>query len=185
MTATASRSPGRSGSPGPSIHTTTTPAYWLARLANYGAGSDTLNSLTVDADGTVTVATTLSVLGDRLPKMVTQLYRGDVKMVRNEKWTRAEGGQVRGQISTAAEGAPLSVRTEALLVPVPEGSRLTYTTTVQVRLPLVGGKIESHIASKVPEQIAGTHRFTMAWITEVASQERCKSSDIDSAHLRL
>ena len=142
--------------------------YWLARLANYRAGTDTLNSLTVDAEGTVTVATMLSVLGDRLPRMVTQLYRGDVKMVRNEKWTRVEGGQVRGQISTAAEGAPLSVRTEALLVPVPEGSRLTYTTTVHVRLPLVGGKIESHIASKVPEQIAGTHRFTMAWITENA-----------------
>ena len=33
--------------------------YWLARLADYGAGTDTLNSLTVDAEGAVTVVTTL------------------------------------------------------------------------------------------------------------------------------
>lgn len=142
--------------------------YWLARLANYGAGTDTLNSLIVDADGTVTVATTFSVFGDRLPKVVTQLYRGDVKMVRDEKWTPAQGGRMRGEISTTAPGTPLSVLTEALLEPVQDGSRLNYITTVEVRLPMVGGKIERHIGNKVPEQIAATHRFTMAWITENA-----------------
>ena len=60
------------------------------------------------------------------------------------------------------------MRTEALVVPLPEGSRVTYTTMVHVRLPLVGAKIEHHIASKVPEQIAETHRFTMAWISKSA-----------------
>ena len=48
------------------------------------------------------------------------------------------------------------------------GSRLNYITTVEVRLAMVGGRIERHIGSKVPEQIAATHRFTMAWITENA-----------------
>lgn len=140
--------------------------YWLARMAAYGAGTDTLDSLIVDPDGTVKVATTLSVFGERLPAMVTQLYRGDVQMVRTEAWSRLDGGRVHGQISTTAHRAPLSVRTEALLVPLPEGSGLAYTTTVHVRVPVLGAKIENHIASKVPEQIADTHRFTMAWITE-------------------
>lgn len=52
----------------------------------------------------MTVATTLSVLGDRLPTMVTQVYRGDVQMVRTERWSRVDGGRVRGQISTVAHG---------------------------------------------------------------------------------
>ncbi|MGE5697494.1 MAG: DUF2505 domain-containing protein [Candidatus Sericytochromatia bacterium] len=142
--------------------------YWLARMAAYGAGTDTLDSLIVDPDGSVTVATTLSVFGDRLPAMVTQVYRGDVKMVRTETWSRAGDGGVRGQISTVAHGAPLSVLTEALLVPVPEGSMATYTTMVHVRVPVLGAKIEKHIASKVPEQIAERHRFTVAWISENA-----------------
>jgi Protein of unknown function (DUF2505) len=138
--------------------------YWLARLGQYDAGTDILDSLIVDGDGTVTVATTLSVFGDRLPKMVTQLHRGDVKMVRHEKWTPVEGGPVRGQMSTTAPGVPLSVLTEALLTPARDGSTLEYTTTVEVRVLFIGGKIESHIGSKVPEHIAETLRFTMAWI---------------------
>lgn len=52
--------------------------------------------------------------------------------------------------------------------PWPSTSRLAYTATVHVRLPVLGGKIENHIASKVPEQIAQTHRFTMAWTAESA-----------------
>ncbi|HME77121.1 MAG TPA: DUF2505 domain-containing protein [Mycobacterium sp.] len=138
--------------------------YWLARLGQYDVGTDIPDSPIVEGDGTVTVATTLSVFGDRLPKMVTQLRRGDVKMVRHEKWTPVEGGPVRGQTSTTAPGVPLSVLTEALLTPARDGSRLEYTTTVEIRVPFIGGKIESHIGSKVPEHIAETHRFTMAWI---------------------
>ena len=47
-------------------------------------------------------------------------------------------------------------------------SKATYATTVHVKLPLVGSKIKNHIASKVPDQIAETHSFTMAWIAKNA-----------------
>jgi hypothetical protein len=138
--------------------------YWLARLAQFGAGTDVLDSLIIDADGTVTVATTMSVLGDRLPRVVNQFHRGDLKLVRHEKWAPVEGGRVRGQISTTGAAAPLHVLTEALLAPVRVGSRVEYTTTVDVRLPFLGGKIETHIGGKLPEEMAKMHRFTMAWI---------------------
>ncbi|HUO38955.1 MAG TPA: DUF2505 domain-containing protein, partial [Mycobacterium sp.] len=61
--------------------------YWLARLAGFGAGTATLDSLIVDADGTVIMATTLGLLRDRLSGLVTRLYRGDLEMVCNETWT--------------------------------------------------------------------------------------------------
>ena len=51
--------------------------YWLARLAAFG-GSNTLDSLIVDADGTVTVATTQDLRRHALPRMVAKLFPGDI-----------------------------------------------------------------------------------------------------------
>jgi len=117
--------------------------YWQARLAAFGAGSATLDSLIVDADGTVIMANTLSLLRDRLPRLVTRLHRGDLEMVCSETWTRIGGGQVRGEVSVAVPGAPVSALGAALLTPVQNGSQLKHTTTVEIKVPLVGGKIES------------------------------------------
>jgi hypothetical protein len=140
--------------------------YWRARLAAFGNGTATLGSLIVDAGGTVIVVITLSLFGDRLPKLVTQLHRGDLEMVRNERWSRIGGGRVRGEINVAVPGAPLSAVGEALLAPVRNGSRLKYTTTVEVKVPLVGGKIESFIGGQLAEGITAIQRFTTEWIVE-------------------
>jgi hypothetical protein len=140
--------------------------YWRARLAAFGNGAATLGSLIVDAGGTVTVVVTLSLFRDRLPKLVTQLHRGDLEMVRNERWSRIGGGRVRGEISVAIPGAPLSAVGEALLAPVRNGSRLKYTTTVEVRVPLVGAKIESFMGGQAVKEIARIQRFTTEWIAE-------------------
>ena len=120
----------------------------------------------VDASGTVTVVVTLSLSRDRLPKLVTQLHSGDLEMVRNERWSRTGGGRVRGEMSVAIPGAPLSAVGEALLAPVRNGSRLKYTTTVEVRVPLVGAKIESFMGGKAVKEIARIQRFTTEWIAE-------------------
>ena len=140
--------------------------YWRARLAAFGGGTATLGSLTVEPDGTVAVEVRLSLLRDRLPKIVTQLRRGDLEMVRNERWSRIGGGRVCGEVNVAVPGAPLSVLGEALMAPEPSGSRLQYSTTVEVKVPLVGGKIESYIGRQVPEEITALQRFTSEWIAE-------------------
>jgi len=141
-------------------------SYWQARLDAFGAGNARLDSLFVDADGTVIMVNTLNLLRDRLPGVVTRLHRGDLEMVCSETWTRIGGGQVRGQVSVAVRGAPVSALGVALLTPVRSGSRLKHTTTVEVKVPLVGGKIESYIGGQLAEQIPAIHRFTTAWIAE-------------------
>jgi len=140
--------------------------YWRARLAAFYTGTATLESLIVDADGTVIVATTLSHFLGRLPKLATPWGRGDLAMVHNETWSQIGGGRVRGEVSVAAPGAPLSALGAALLAPVRNGSRLKYTATVQVKVPLVGGKIESFMAGQLAEGITAIQRFTTAWIAD-------------------
>ena len=81
----------------------------------------------------------------------------------------ADGGRrVRGEVSIAAAGAPGSGRGAALLVPMGDGSQLRFNGTVEVKVPLVGGRIESYIGDLLAEQIPEIQRFTTEWITEHA-----------------
>jgi hypothetical protein len=140
--------------------------YWQARLATFGGGTATLGALNVDPSGTVAATITISLLRDRLPKMVTQLHRGDLKMVRNERWSPIGDGRVRGEINVAMPGTPFSAFGEALVAPRQDGSRLQYCTTVEVRIPLVGGKIESYMSGQTAEEITRLQHFTTKWIAE-------------------
>jgi hypothetical protein len=142
--------------------------YWLARLAAFG-GCTTLDSLSVDSDGTVTVITTKDLRHNALPGIVAKLYRGDLKVLSNETWTPIGDRRVGGRIDVAVAGAPGSGRGTALLTPLGKGSRLAFTATVQFDVPLVGGKIESYLAGQFAEGITELQRFTTSWITEHAS----------------
>jgi hypothetical protein len=141
--------------------------YWFARIAAFGAGT-TLDSLVVDSDGTVTVATTQDLRQDALPGLLAKLYPGDLIISRTETWTPIGARRVTGNISVAATGAPVSGRGAALLEPLGNGSRLDFTATVEFKVPLVGGKIESYLAGQLAEGITDIQHFTTTWITEHA-----------------
>ena len=75
------------------------------------------------------------------------------QVVQNETWSPIGGGLVRGEVSIAAHGAPGSGLGTALLAPAQNGSRLKCTATVEFKVPLVGGKIESFIGRQMAQQI--------------------------------
>jgi hypothetical protein len=150
--------------------------YWLARLAAFG-GIGRLDSLIIRTDGSVTAVTIADMsdmrhdwlpglVDDWLLGLIAKLYPGDLKVVHNETWSPIGGGQVRGEVSVAARGAPGSGLGVVLLAPAQNGSRLKCTVTVEFKVPLVGGKIESFFGRQVVEQIADVQCFTTKWITE-------------------
>jgi len=140
--------------------------YWLARLATLN-GSTTLDSLIIDDDQTVRVATAQDVGRDLLPGIVAKFYRRDVKVRHTETW-RPIDGQLRGEISVAVSGAPGSGSGSALVAPTGSGSRLTLAGNVEFKVPLVGGTIESFIAREFARTIPEIQHFTAMWITEHA-----------------
>jgi hypothetical protein len=139
--------------------------YWLARLAAFG-GVTTLDTLIVDADGTVTVATTQDLRHQRLPAVVAKFIPGALKLQRKETWRPIGGRQLRGEVNFSVPGDLGSGLGQALLAPVGNGSRLSFAATVEVKVPLVAGKIESYIAGQLAEQIPQMHRFTTTWIAQ-------------------
>jgi len=143
--------------------------YWLARLADSGADDYSLDSMTVDGQG-IDIVTTQTLRVDRLPAVVTQFHRGELSFVREEAWTPIRDGQATATIHGSITDAPATLSGAAVLAPAKSrgGSRLEFKATVQVDVPLVGGKIENFIGSQLVELLIAEQRFTTVWITENA-----------------
>jgi hypothetical protein len=143
--------------------------YWLERLADSGADDYSLDSMRVDGDG-IDVITTQTLRPDRLPGVVTQFHRGDLSFVREETWTPIRDGQATATVKGSIPGAPAILTGTAVLAPTQSsnGSRLEFKVTVEVRVPLVGGKIENFIGRQLVDLLIAEQRFTTVWITENA-----------------
>ena len=108
--------------------------------------------MTVDGDGGVDVVTTQTMRADRLPGVVAQFHRGDLSFVREEVWTPVADGRATATVKGTIPGAPGdAVGHRGALRRTGSGSRLEFTATVEVRIPLVGGKVESFIGSQLVE----------------------------------
>jgi hypothetical protein len=140
--------------------------YWLARLATMN-GSTALESLTVDDDQTVRVVTTQNLGRDLLPGIVARFYRRDLKVAHTETWTPS-GDQLRGEIVVAVSGAPGSGSAAAFVAPTQNGSLMTLNGTIEFKVPLVGGTVESFIAREFAQGIPDIQDFTARWVTEHA-----------------
>ena len=145
-------------------------SYWRARLAGSGVDVATLESMRVGGefggDDTVEVITLQVIHGHKLPGMVTQLHRGDLCIRREETWGPVNDGAAQGSVVGSIVDAPVNLSGAALLSPIAGtgGARLKFRATVQVSVPIIGGKLENIIGSRLAEVVAAEQRFTTEWI---------------------
>jgi hypothetical protein len=148
--------------------------YWLSRLADSGADDATLDSMQVGGasgnDGSIDVITTQVLRSDRLPGVVTQFHRGDLRIRREERWEPIINGSATANVTGSILNAPASLTGTAVLEPLVEtgAARLKLRATVEVRVPLVGGKLENFIGNQLVELLIAEQRFTTRWIGPTA-----------------
>jgi hypothetical protein len=148
--------------------------YWKARLADIPVDEAKLESMRVGGesgnDGTVEVVTLQVVRSHNLHAIVTQLHRGDLHVRRKEKWGPITDGAATASIAGSIEGTPVNVSGTAELSPIAEtdGARLEFRITVQVRVPLIGGKVERLIGTQLAELVSREQRLTAEWIADNA-----------------
>ncbi len=143
--------------------------YWLARLADSGADDATLDSMRSGQDGSIDVITTQVLRSDRLPGVVTQFHRGDLCVRREESWGPVTNGEATATVVGSILDAPATLSGTAMLAPLPEsGARMKFRATVEVRIPLVGGKLENFISNQLVELLIAEQRFTTLWISDSA-----------------
>ena len=141
--------------------------YWRARHAAFDATS-MLDTLSVEADGTVTVSATQHLGRQVLPGVVAKLIPGELKILHNEMWRPVGEHWVRGQVTVSVPAGLVWGRADAWLVPAGNGSELRFAATVEVKIPLVGSRVEKTIGGELAKNIAAIQRFTTAWIAEHA-----------------
>lgn len=143
--------------------------YWLARLAGSGADKATLDAMEQTADGGIDIVTTQTLRADRLPGVVTQFHRGDLSFVREETWGPLTDGRATAVIKGSIPGAPAKLSGTAELRPTDDGAgaRLEFSATVEVRIPLVGGKVENFVGNQLADLLIAEQRFTTDWINGV------------------
>ncbi|OFB42947.1 hypothetical protein BA059_04125 [Mycolicibacterium sp. (ex Dasyatis americana)] len=140
--------------------------YWRARLADSGADETTLDALNVTADGGIDAVTAQILRADRLPGLVSQFHRGDLRIRRQEHWQPIQNGTAHGTVEGSISGAPVALSGSATLAAIAGGCRLSVHVTVEVRVPLVGGKIEGFIGTQLVDLLKAEQRFTSVWITD-------------------
>ncbi|OBG36587.1 DUF2505 domain-containing protein [Mycobacterium sp. E3198] len=146
--------------------------YWRARLADIPVDEARLESMRRGGesgdDGTVAVVTLQVVRSHNLAAVVKQLHRGDVRVRREETWGPINDGIASASIAGTIEGTPVHVSGTGELSPTPSGARIAYRVTVQVRIPLIGGKVERLIGAQLAELVAMEQRLTAEWIANNA-----------------
>ena len=144
--------------------------YWLARLAASGVDHAKLESLRIGGesgnDGTIDVVTLQVIDSHKLPALITQIHRGDLCIRREETWSPVSGGIAMATVGGSIVDAPANVSGSAELSPTAKsgGSRLECRITVHVRIPLIGGKLESFIGTRLADLVVAEQRFTTEWI---------------------
>lgn len=143
--------------------------YWRSRLADSGAHEATLERLAVSDEG-IDVVTVQSLGAHQLPALVSQFHRGDLVIRREETWTPLADDRAGARIIGSIAGAPVALTGSAELKPekgsAKGNARMAFHATVEVRVPLVGGKLESFIGNQLIELIKAEQRFTTGWIAE-------------------
>ncbi|WP_299562218.1 DUF2505 domain-containing protein [uncultured Mycolicibacterium sp.] len=142
--------------------------YWLARLDDSGADEARLDRFTTTSDGGVDVVTTQVLYPDRLPGFVRQVHRGELAVVREETWGPVGDGRAAVTVRGSVPSAPVRLHGSGTLAAAGAGSRLTFTATVEVRIPLLGGRLEEFIGGQLMQLLIAEQRFTTAWIRRTA-----------------
>jgi uncharacterized protein DUF2505 len=148
--------------------------YWRARLADIAVDEATMESMRLGGesgdDGTVEVVTLQVVHSHNLHAVVKQLHRGDVCIRRKEMWGPLTDGTAMGSIVVTILNTPVNVSGTGELSPIAGsgGARLTCRITVQVRVPIIGGKVERMIGAQLDELVSREQRLTAEWIANSA-----------------
>ena len=140
-----------------------TEQYWRDRLDEVGGPGATLDQVTT-GPGTISVAMSQSIPAEHLPSIVSKVRPGDLVIKRTETWGTLDGDHAEGTFTAEVVGAPATISgTQTLKA---DGSRANVQVEgkAEVRIPLIGGKIENAIADEVLRLIAKEQEFTEQWL---------------------
>ncbi|MHA4848408.1 DUF2505 domain-containing protein [Rhodococcus sp. MSC1_016] len=150
------------GYPVDRVHATLTdPVFWRHRF------EEAPEKLTLDESGgpgTLTATMRDSISASSLPGLVRKVVSGELKVERADEWGPLDGNRADGRIRGSSTGIPVRIECASVLRASGEGSVLELIGSVEVKIPLVGGQIESLIKKLVRDMVGQDRDAVEKWL---------------------
>ena len=99
-----------------------------------------------------------------LPPIVGKVMQGDMSIQRTESLRATGPGNYGGDVDVAISGVPASASGTMRLADNGAGSEFEVHADVEVKVPLIGGKIEEIVAGQVRRLLEAETAFTVRWL---------------------
>lgn len=140
-------------------------AYWRRRLRV----SDNVDVQFDRSGGGLAVAITESTDPEQFPAVVRAVIRGPMTVRRSDSWGPLDGDRAAGTIGGSSTGLPVTIEATAVLSGDGDGrTRLLVRGQVRVKIPLVGGQIETLAKQMVIKLVERDREELAAWLTPEA-----------------
>ncbi|GAB3585274.1 DUF2505 domain-containing protein [Amycolatopsis endophytica] len=137
-----------------------------ARLAEIGGKNSALLSHSADADG-ARYTLRQGIEAEKLPQIVRKLQPGDLYVDREHTFTRGGDGYT-GTAKATVSGMPGEITARTEIRPAGEGTVVETRGEVKVKIPLVGGKLESFVAGELTKLLAREAQFSAEWLARTS-----------------
>jgi hypothetical protein len=139
----------------------TDPAFWQHRF------EEAPDKLTLDdsgGPGTLTATMRDTIGASSLPGLVRKVVTGELKVERADVWGALDSDHADGRITGSSTGIPVQIAGTSVLRASGDVTVLGLTGSVQVKIPLVGGQIESLIRKLVGDMVGQDRDAIEKWL---------------------
>ena len=143
--------------------TMTDEEYLRARLRELGGPGSELLEHQVGPDG-ARYKLKQGLSEKDLPPIVGKVMQGDLAIQRTETLHATGPGAYGGDVDVAISGVPGSASGTMRLAGNGAGSEFEVHADVEVKVPLIGGKIEEIVAGQVRRLLEAETAFTVRWL---------------------
>ena len=144
------------------VHGTVTDrAFWQHRF------EEAPEKLTLDdsrGPGTLTATMRDTIGASSLPGLVRKVVSGELKVERADEWGALDGDHADGRINGSSTGIPVKIDCTSVLRASGDVTVLDVSGTVQVKIPLVGGQIESLVRKLIGDMIGQDRDAIEKWL---------------------
>jgi carbon monoxide dehydrogenase subunit G len=88
-----------------------------------------------------------------LPGFAKRVLKPTNTVTTTDDWRRSADGTCTGEQKVETEGAPVKINATTRLDPVGERTRYSVTVHLEVKVPLIGGKLADWAKGRVQEQL--------------------------------
>lgn len=107
-----------------------------------------------EEDGRVTSTFTSHVDTDKLPDIAARFVKSDTTVTITETWEPRQGDTRRGTLSVKVSGIPVKLEAQSVLTAEGETTKRTVEGDLEVKIPLVGKRVEAKAVEYVPRLLA-------------------------------